>query len=164
MVGLSYLNNYKNNYQLQYSREHTVEITGNGDAAGSTDSSVTILMAEDNLVNQKLSQLLFKRLDIQVDMVSNGEQAVEAVENGSYELVFMDIQMPIMDGMEATAEIKKQHGDKSPTIIALTANAMDGDRERFLEAGMDDYIAKPISLDALKNFVAKYVSSSNIGE
>lgn len=147
---------------MQYSKEHTVEITNTGDAGDSTDSTVAILMAEDNLVNQKLSQLLFKKLDVQVDMVSNGEQAVEAVKSGSYELVFMDIQMPVMDGMEATSQIRKDLGDEAPTIIALTANAMEGDRERFLEAGMDDYIAKPISLDTLKSFVAKYVAQQNI--
>lgn len=122
------------------------------------EAAPKILMAEDNLVNQKLASLLFKSIQYQVQMVSNGRDAVDAAINGSYDLVFMDIQMPLMDGVEASQKIKERMGDKAPVIIALTANAMQGDKEKFLEAGMDHYIAKPISKQDLSKYIEMYVT------
>ena len=116
-------------------------------------------MAEDNLVNQKLASLLFKKLNYSIDIVSNGREAVEAAVNGSYDLVFMDIQMPHLDGVEASQEIKLKMGDNAPKIVALTANAMQGDKERYIQAGMDHYIAKPISIHDLSNFIDQYVTA-----
>ena len=118
-----------------------------------------ILMAEDNMVNQKLANLLFKKLNHSVDIVSNGREAVEAVINGTYDLVFMDIQMPLLDGVSACQEIKQLLGENSPAIIALTANAMQGDRENYIRAGMDCYIAKPISLADLSKYIEQYVTN-----
>ena len=118
-----------------------------------------ILMAEDNLVNQKLANLLFRKLDHNVDIVSDGREAVEAVVNGAYDLVFMDIQMPQLDGVGASQEIKRLMGDDAPVIIALTANAMQGDKEKYLQAGMDHYIAKPISMQDLSSYIEQYVVS-----
>jgi CheY-like chemotaxis protein len=118
--------------------------------------SLRLLMAEDNEINRKLADLLFKRQQLILDFAINGEEAVSAVKETSYDLVFMDIEMPILSGIEATQKIQKDLGEKAPPIIALTAHAMDGDRERFLAAGMSDYLTKPIDLQALKEIIIKY--------
>ncbi len=111
---------------------------------------LTILLAEDNLVNQKLAVLTMKNMGYTIDVVANGLEAVEAVERQKYDVIFMDVQMPEMDGVEATHEIIKRFGSKRPIIVAMTANAMEGDREKFLGEGMDDYVSKPISNEAIK--------------
>lgn len=138
-----------------------------------------ILLAEDNIVNQKVAVRLFQRLGYRIDVVANGREVVEAFSRIRYDVVFMDCQMPEMDGFEATRVIRETEmrqwalgdghtrgkdaasssapvtDDKLPMtasrvpIIALTANAMQGDRDQCLAAGMDDYVSKPISLDAL---------------
>jgi CheY-like chemotaxis protein/anti-sigma regulatory factor (Ser/Thr protein kinase) len=111
-----------------------------------------ILVAEDNLVNQKVAARFFAKLGHKVDLVANGIEAVRALEREAYDLIFMDCQMPELDGYEATRRIRTESAD-SPRpirIIAMTANAMQGDREKCLEAGMDDYIAKPIDLKSLQ--------------
>ncbi|NVN89660.1 MAG: response regulator [Desulfuromonadales bacterium] len=105
-----------------------------------------VLLAEDNLVNQELGRLVLESLNCQVDVVQNGRQAVAAVFNNHYDLVFMDCQMPEVDGYEATRIIRRREpelGRERIAIVALTAHALDGDREQCLEAGMDDYAAKP---------------------
>lgn len=113
-------------------------------------------MAEDNEINRKLADLLFKRNNLNLDFAANGEEAIKAVQESEYDLVFMDIEMPILDGLSATRNIKENMGDSAPPIIALTAHSMDGDRERFLDAGMVDYITKPIDLNRLQEVLAKY--------
>lgn len=115
---------------------------------------LTILLAEDNLVNQKLAVLTMKNMGYTIDVVANGLEAVEAVERQKYDVIFMDVQMPEMDGVEATHEIIKRFGSKRPIIVAMTANAMEGDREKFLGEGMDDYVSKPISNEAIKKVLA----------
>ena len=109
-----------------------------------------ILIAEDNLVNQKLAAKLLEKQGHTSMIANNGREAVEAWETVAFDAVLMDMQMPVMDGIEATKEIraKEQKLGKHVTIIAMTANAMTGDRERCLEAGMDEYIPKPV--DVLK--------------
>jgi signal transduction histidine kinase/ActR/RegA family two-component response regulator len=109
-----------------------------------------ILLAEDNVVNQKLATRLLSRMGYEPDLAANGLEAVEAVERQPYDLVLMDVQMPEMDGLEATRAIVEQIPfEGRPWIVAMTANAMDGDRERCLEAGMNGYISKPIRVEEL---------------
>ena len=113
-----------------------------------------ILLVEDNAVNQKLALRLLSLMGYQADVAGNGIEAVEAVERQEYDLVLMDVQMPEMDGLEATRRIRARVED-GPRIVAMTANAMDGDREACLEAGMDDYVGKPIRVDELVAALAK---------
>ncbi len=116
-----------------------------------------ILLVEDNLVNQKLAVALLKKEEYPVDVVDNGLKAVQAVQENIYNLVLMDIQMPEMDGFEATREIRKnEKGGRHIPIIAMTAHAMDGDRELCLNAGMDDYLSKPIDHDELFTLIRKW--------
>jgi CheY-like chemotaxis protein len=106
-----------------------------------------VLLAEDNLVNQKVALHLLARLGYRADLVNNGLEALAALKRRNYDIILMDVQMPEMDGMEASRRIKAAPpvaGVRPPWIIALTANAMEGDREKCLEAGMDDYLMKPI--------------------
>jgi PAS domain S-box-containing protein len=118
------------------------------DPERATRHPLRILVAEDNAVNQKLALRLFSLMGYQADVAGNGIEALEAVERQPYDVVFMDVQMPEMDGLEATRRIRAALPD-SPRIVAMTANAMDGDREACLEAGMDDYVSKPIRIEEL---------------
>ena len=109
-----------------------------------------ILLVEDNVVNQKLATRMLSRMGYEADIAANGLEAIEAVERQSYDLVLMDVQMPEMDGIEATRKIVGNTPlETRPWIVAMTANAMDGDRERCIEAGMNGYIAKPIRVQEL---------------
>ena len=108
-----------------------------------------ILVAEDNLVNQKLALRLLAQMGYRADVAANGIEAIESVARQPYDLVLMDVQMPEMDGLEATREIVRRHPAARPRIVAMTANAMQGDREECLAAGMDDYVTKPIRVEAL---------------
>jgi len=108
-----------------------------------------ILVAEDNLINQKLIRNIFELLGYKTDIAANGLEALSALKLKNYNLIFMDIQMPEMNGYEATGIIVERRKEDRPVIIAMTANAMHGDREKCLEAGMDDYITKPMKVDDL---------------
>jgi len=119
-----------------------------------------ILLAEDNVVNQKLALRLLQQMGYRADLASNGIEAVESVERQPYDVVLMDVQMPEMDGLEATRRIvASRPGGDRPRIVAMTANAMQGDREACLAAGMDDYVTKPIRVEqlvhALENAVTR---------
>jgi signal transduction histidine kinase/DNA-binding response OmpR family regulator len=109
-----------------------------------------ILLAEDNVVNQKLALRLLQQMGYRADVASNGVEAIESVERQPYDVVLMDVQMPEMDGLEAARRINRRWPDGGrPRIVAMTANAMAGDREACLAAGMDDYLTKPIRVEAL---------------
>jgi CheY-like chemotaxis protein len=114
-----------------------------------------MLIAEDNLINQQLIRQILGNLGYTPDCVENGDLAVAAVREKDYDLVLMDVQMPEKDGLEATREIRELPG-RQPVIVALTANAMRGDREECLNAGMDDYISKPVKLDELMRLLKKW--------
>ena len=126
--------------------------------AGASAAKLHVLLAEDNPVNKRLASRLLEKRGHQISLASNGREAFEAVQKHSFDLVLMDVQMPEMDGFEATAAIRqweKQNGKRVP-IIALTAHAMKGDKERCLAEGMDGYLSKPIAANELDVILEKY--------
>ncbi len=130
---------------------------GNGHSTSETVSPLNVLVAEDNQVNQELARRLLLKSGHQAHVVSNGHEALEALESHRFDVVLMDIQMPRMDGFEATAKIREQQyptGQRVP-IVAMTAHAMQGDRQRCLQAGMDDYLSKPVDPQALAAVLRK---------
>ncbi len=116
-----------------------------------------MLVAEDNLVNQKVISNLLSRWNCQFEIVGNGKDAVEALRKSEFDIVLMDVQMPLMDGLEATSIMRKE-GRKLP-ILAMTAHAMEGDHEKCIQAGMDDYIAKPVKSPVLHEMIQRWVSA-----
>jgi CheY-like chemotaxis protein len=112
-------------------------------------------LAEDNLVNQKVALLMLKKLGYKADAVANGLEVLQALEHQQYDLIFMDVQMPELDGLEAARKIRERWHDRLK-IIAITAYALEGDMDKCLDAGMDDYISKPIQLDELRNKLLKW--------
>ncbi len=118
-----------------------------------------ILVAEDNIINQKLIRSTLENFGIQVTIASNGEEAVSLRKQNAYDLIFMDVQMPVMNGMEATKQIleyEQTHKLVHIPIVALTANALKGDREKYLSSGMDDYTPKPLKIDLIKEIIRRY--------
>jgi signal transduction histidine kinase/CheY-like chemotaxis protein/ligand-binding sensor domain-containing protein len=121
-----------------------------------------VLVVEDNLVNQKLAQMLLENMGYQVSISNNGLEAIEALESSTFDLVLMDVQMPVMDGLEATRRIRDNSSkvrNPSIPIVAMTAFAMKYDREKCLDAGMDDYLAKPVQPDTLRQTIARWIDS-----
>ncbi|HCY88006.1 MAG TPA: hypothetical protein DHV36_22910 [Desulfobacteraceae bacterium] len=136
-------------------KETRFSIEEPGAAMGLADTCLHILLAEDNKMNQKVAENMLKKLGHKITIAENGEEAVALFQKGSFNLILMDGQMPVMDGLEATRAIRAlEEAAPSPRthipIVALTANAMKGDREKFLASGMDDYITKPIKRKALE--------------
>ena len=132
--------------------------------------AVRILLAEDNIINQQVAESMLEKLGLRADMVASGDDVLKALAHSTYDLILMDVQMPVMDGLTAAREIRKKElevcehrGDRghSPTtripIIAMTANAVQGDREDCLEAGMDDYLQKPVTPQCLAAMLAKWL-------
>jgi signal transduction histidine kinase/CheY-like chemotaxis protein/ligand-binding sensor domain-containing protein len=119
-----------------------------------------ILIAEDNPVNQKLTARVLSKLGYGCDIVMNGVEVLDIIKKNKFDVILMDVQMPEMDGLEATRIIRQQYGLK-PIIVAMTANAMQGDREECLRAGMDDYVSKPVKFDALISVLERWASFIN---
>ncbi|CAG1772917.1 partial two-component system, NarL family, sensor histidine kinase BarA, partial [uncultured bacterium] len=121
-------------------------------------SGVRVLVVEDNPVNQKVAVKMLQALGCIPDVAGDGREALGAIAAGTYGVVFMDCQMPEMDGFEATAEIRKrEHNGTRTTIVAMTANALEGDRKRCITAGMDDYMAKPVTRDSMRKMLERWV-------
>jgi two-component system sensor histidine kinase/response regulator len=117
-----------------------------------------VLVVDDNTTNQKVARLMLENFGCRVDVAANGKEAVEMLELLPYDVIFMDCEMPEMDGYEATAEIRRRHADdRHVPIVAMTAKAIQGDRERCLKAGMDDYISKPVRLENLEAALARWI-------
>jgi len=125
------------------------------------NKNLSILLAEDNLVNQRVAQLMLKKLGYEVDVVANGLEVLQALEHKHYDLIFMDIQMPELDGLEAARKIRELWHN-GPKIIAITAYALEGDMDKCINAGMDDYISKPMRLDELQNKLLKWGMNTKI--
>jgi CheY-like chemotaxis protein len=137
-------------------------------ATTAADRRLRILLAEDNLVNQRLATRILQKRGHEVVVAANGSEALAALERGVFDVVLMDVQMPELGGFEATAAIRKKEAleglHRRIPIIAITAYAMSGDRERCLEAGMDHYIAKPIRAEELIDAVNRVITCEGIGE
>jgi len=139
----------------------STESTGIDDQTGPQVERLSVLLAEDNLVNQMLALRMLEKQGHTVEVANNGREALDKVSTQSFDLILMDVQMPIMDGYEATEAIRKQEqqSGKRVPIIALTAHAMKGDKEKCLESGMDDYIAKPFRQKEFATVVHRVMSS-----
>jgi CheY-like chemotaxis protein len=135
------------------------------DASAAAERSTRILIAEDNPVNQRVALRLVEKLGYSADTVSNGAQALIALSRTHYDLVLMDCMMPELDGFETTRQIRiRENGRDRLPVIAMTANAMKGDRERCLESGMDDYLSKPIDLARLAETLERWSASKGNGK
>jgi CheY-like chemotaxis protein len=134
-----------------------VETESNAEAGRLADRHpLRVLVAEDNVINQKVAVRVLAKMGYRADVAANGREAVAAIMRQPYDVVLMDVQMPEMDGLEATTVIRREvPADAQPRIIAMTAEAMAGDRERCLAAGMDDYLTKPVRFTDLQAALAR---------
>ncbi len=119
-------------------------------------------MAEDNAINQRVGKLILQRAGLEIDLVSDGNEAVEAHREKPYDVILMDCQMPTMDGFEASRQIRRLAGPQ-PAIIAVTANALLGEREKCIQAGMNDYLSKPFQADQLVSVVRRWLTVQRNG-
>jgi PAS domain S-box-containing protein len=137
--------------------------TGRIDTGFGQKRPLRILLAEDNIINQKVATRILSQMGYRPDVVQDGVEVLQALERAKYDVILMDIQMPNMDGLEATRQIRKQFtGAKRPWIVAMTANAMDTDRQNCFDAGMDGYLSKPVRIEALEAELVR--TSENIGQ
>jgi CheY-like chemotaxis protein len=147
-------------FNLKLGRIDTDEPVAARPDATADETKVTdadILLVEDNLVNQKVATAMLKKLGCKVTVVPNGARALEQIALRTFDLIFMDCQMPIMDGFETTRAIRQMVGAiHDIPIVAMTAHALKEDRQRCLDVGMDDYLAKPVHRDALISILKKY--------
>ena len=139
------------------------KITASLDANLGKNKPLKILLAEDNQVNQKVALFTLQRLGYRADVAANGLEVIEALKRQDYDVILMDMQMPEMDGLEATKWIREHHPQgQQPHIIAMTANAMEGDRQICLDAGMNDYLSKPVKLDSLLQVLWKLTEQKEL--
>jgi CheY-like chemotaxis protein len=146
-------------------RQGTAADSGPSGSAVAPRPALAILVAEDNPINQKVARRLLEGRGHSVEVVASGTEAVRAWERRIFDVIFMDVQMPEMDGYEATAEIRRNERNtgRHQTIIAMTAHAMKGDRERCLESGMDGYLPKPIRVSELAAVLERWGASVPAG-
>ena len=146
--------NYTKTLNALSSKEDTSEVRKN-----LKFENVHLLVAEDNMINQKLILNVLNRLGIEVSFANNGQEALQHRMENEYDMIFMDIEMPVMGGMEATAKIlsyERSNRKRHTPIVALTANALTGDRQKYIGAGMDGYLSKPLQLDDLMELLTEY--------
>lgn len=125
--------------------------------------NATVLVVDDYIVNQELAKEMLEMMGCQVDVAEDGNEALRMYKENDYDLMFLDVQMPEKDGYQLTREIRQiETGNKHSIIIAITANALVGDKEKCLEAGMDDYISKPIKGADLEIMMEKYLSHQKV--
>ena len=120
---------------------------------------LSILVVEDNPVNQKVATLILKKLGCKAIIASNGEEALTLYEPQKYDLIFMDIRMPLLDGLETTRRLKSMY-DVLPPIVGLSANALRSDIDKYLAVGMDDYVSKPVIIDDISKVLSKWFDES----
>jgi two-component system sensor histidine kinase/response regulator len=127
-------------------------------------ASTRVLVVEDNPINQQVAKAMLGKLGVQVELAGNGEEALHRIADQNYDLVLMDCQMPVMDGFQATARIRQNEvgSARRLPIIALTANAMEGDRERCITAGMDDYMTKPFAINQLESMLTQWIAAPTV--
>ncbi|MCP5108762.1 MAG: response regulator, partial [bacterium] len=125
------------------------------------DDDLKILVAEDDRINQKLIKIYFKRMGRKCDIADNGLVALEMMKKQKYHILFLDIQMPVMDGMETIKRIRQDDRIKDLHVIALTAHALKGDQEKYIKAGCDDYISKPVKVEALVERINAFLKPSD---
>jgi CheY-like chemotaxis protein len=135
-------------------REEDMLVMEVADIEGKSKADLRILLAEDNSVNQMVALRMLKRLGYQADTAANGKEVLAALKSRSYDIVLMDVQMPEMDGLEAARLIRSEKVGH-PYIIAMTAHAMKGDKEVCLEAGMNDYVSKPVRMEELRSAILR---------
>lgn len=126
-----------------------------------TDSPQKVLLVEDNKINQKVARSILKKLNLEVTIAENGQEAIQTIESHQFDLILMDMQMPVMGGLEATETILKRWPKLNSPIIAMTANAMDSDREKCFKAGMKDFITKPIQIKVVKEVLSKHLNTAS---
>jgi PAS domain S-box-containing protein len=143
---------------------HLVEEAESHQRLRAIQLSGRILLAEDVPANQKVAQLMLKRFGLSADVANNGREALDLWSRGNYDLILMDCLMPEMDGYEATGEIRRQERDSHVTIVALTANALAGDRQKCLDAGMDDFLSKPFKAQELGEVLNHWLTTANTEE
>ena len=129
-----------------------------------TEHPLRILLAEDNRVNQEVGLLMLSRLGYKADLAPDGQGALDAVDQAEYDLILMDIQMPNMNGIDAARIVRDKLGAKCPAIFALTAEALEGDKQRFLDLGFDDYLSKPLQIHTLKDALKTVQSSTRLAK
>ena len=142
-------------------KTHVFSVEKAADELENHEKAVSILIAEDNKVNQKLAEMMLKKGGFYVDIASNGQEAVDKVRGhpNAFDLVLMDIQMPVMDGFQATDAIRKA-GFRNLPIVAMTAHAMKGYREKCMAAGMNGYLTKPIRKEAVLSVIKTQIKSA----
>jgi len=144
------------NIKLKHAKYEDIEQKSPHKNSDLPSTDTRILLAEDNPANQMVMRSIFEQINLKIDIVANGLEAVDAVKRRSYDIILMDISMPLMDGMEATSAIRSLDNGQQLPIIALTAHALAGDREHFLGCGMDDYLTKPIDKTAMLHCIAHW--------